>query len=52
MWKGLPVQLGSPAAGHSDEAPAGDETWDLSQAQSVSLVLTTMPKNQLFRLLY
>lgn len=36
MRKGLCVKLSSHAAGHSDEAPPGHETWYLPQAQSVS----------------
>lgn len=36
MWEGLPVELSSHPAGHSDEPSPGDETWHLPQAQSVS----------------
>lgn len=37
MWKRLPVKLSSHVAGHSGEAPPGDETWYLPQTQSVSM---------------
>ncbi len=35
LWKGLPVQLGSCPAGHSDEASAVNEAWCLPQTESV-----------------